>query len=727
MGRINLDPCNLAGKIDKAFTGTDHQAEKKAREERDKAIRDAEEQKIAAQAAELRQREAEKAAAGTKLKCEEAKEELKREQENLDNIVKEGKSEEAQKVVRDKVEALKKHLEEVKIESELDDIELVTAKTAADSARADAENAQRLADEAQERVASMSSSGGLFGMIERDWKKTANNSSNLIKDTLNFVRKAVDTIIEIGVKIVLNSPVMLLLKLVAPDAAEKLGKDIESVANKIGEAIKSAATAAADLAIAAVQLDKKAFANSVGRIVNCINRGLKEILKVACKVIDKLLQAGVFLLQHLPIKYLIQVISPGAARAYDKAVQSAADAIGTAVKAELTLVVDLIEAAANAAAALASGDLKAVGKALSAGIDKAIKNAIVASKQMLKSLCEATHSLIKMGVSLVVMALKVVVPGVLAENLEKMLNGAANAVESLIEETLAAAVQAMDALGETLIALTRGDFKAAGKALLVAAMNAMTAGANAIGGLMVLAETVIVGALSQILPGQAAMALGIIATLNPRGIVKNVTKVAKEVATGSGLKKLSHAASEVTKKTTGELVHDVAKGAGKVLDKSAEGFMIANQFIPKGELSPMEVFALEVGLMVLVTEAPALQAAVTKKRKASAKQQQNTQDSKHAEKKAKKEADERAPKYDTDTKMMVLSSGLAAVSTLISVKEVADADALAKENERNNLILSIIGQKAAMSAAILKLNNDLNDATVSFVKNIGSSIKAAAA
>lgn len=724
---VNLDPLNAGGTLDKAFTGHDHKAERRAREERDKAIREAEEKQIEARAAELRHREAEKAAAGSKLKCEEAEEELKREQENLDNLVKEGKSEEAQKVARDKVEALKKHLEEVKIESEQDDIILVTAKTAADSAKADAENAQRLADEARERVASMSSSGGLFGMIERDWKKTTNAVSKSINDTLTFVRKAVDKIIEIGVKIMLNSPVMLLLKLVAPEAAEKLEKGIESAANKIGEAIKSAVTAVADLAIAAVHLDKKAFADSVGRIVNCIKKGLKEILKVACKAIEKLLQAGVFLLQHLPIKCLIRLIAPGAAKAYDKAVQSAADAIGTVVKAELALVVDLIEAAANAAAALASGDLKAVGKALSAGIDKAIKTASVASKEWLKSVCEATHSLIKMGVSLVVMALKVVAPGVLADNLEKMLKGAANAIEYLVEETLTAAVQAMDALGKTVMALKHGDFKAAGKALLVAVMNAITAGANAIGGLMVLAETVIVGALSQILPGQAAMALGIIATLNTRGIVKNVTKVAKEVATGSGLKKLSHAASEATKKTTGELAHDVAKGAGKVLDNSVQGFMIASQFVPQGELSPMEVFALEMGLMVLVTEAPALQNALSKKRKASAKQQQNTQESKYAEKKVKKEKTEREQKYDTSTKMMVASSGLGAISTLISIKEVADADKLAKENQRNNFMLSMIGQKAAMSAAMLKLNNDLNDATVSFVKNIGSSVKAAAA
>ena len=51
---------------------------------------------------------------------------------------------------------------------------------------------------------------------------------------------------------------------------------------------------------------------------------------------------------------------------------------------------------------------------------------------------------------------------------------------------------------------------------------------------------------------------------------------------------------------------------------------------------------------------------------------------------------------------------------------------IAAKNAAENLALSIIGQKAAMAAAMLKLMNDLNDATVSFVKNIGSSVKSAA-
>ncbi len=40
--------------------------------------------------------------------------------------------------------------------------------------------------------------------------------------------------------------------------------------------------------------------------------------------------------------------------------------------------------------------------------------------------------------------------------------------------------------------------------------------------------------------------------------------------------------------------------------------------------------------------------------------------------------------------------------------------------------LAELGQKAAIQAALLKLQSDLNDSNVSFIKHIGSSVKAAA-
>lgn len=51
-----------------------------------------------------------------------------------------------------------------------------------------------------------------------------------------------------------------------------------------------------------------------------------------------------------------------------------------------------------------------------------------------------------------------------------------------------------------------------------------------------------------------------------------------------------------------------------------------------------------------------------------------------------------------------------------------DVDSSLKEQEK----LAADGRKAALSAARQKLLNDLNDAVASFIKNIGSSVKAAA-
>lgn len=58
------------------------------------------------------------------------------------------------------------------------------------------------------------------------------------------------------------------------------------------------------------------------------------------------------------------------------------------------------------------------------------------------------------------------------------------------------------------------------------------------------------------------------------------------------------------------------------------------------------------------------------------------------------------------------------------VIEAAAAQAL--ETAKMNSALSAITQEASVTAAALKIKNDLNDASVNFTKNIGSSVKSAA-
>jgi hypothetical protein len=94
------------------------------------------------------------------------------------------------------------------------------------------------------------------------------------------------------------------------------------------------------------------------------------------------------------------------------------------------------------------------------------------------------------------------------------------------------------------------------------------------------------------------------------------------------------------------------------------------------------------------------------------------------ETKGHKTADER--KADTD-KFDGLTDGLTAgTATLTSAEQIWMSSYLAAQNAATQQALSVIAQQAATQAAVLKMSNDLNDATVSFMKNIGSSVKSAA-
>jgi hypothetical protein len=73
-----------------------------------------------------------------------------------------------------------------------------------------------------------------------------------------------------------------------------------------------------------------------------------------------------------------------------------------------------------------------------------------------------------------------------------------------------------------------------------------------------------------------------------------------------------------------------------------------------------------------------------------------------------------------------LMSAVAAGTTLTSTEQIALAAYQASVNAATNAAMAAIAQQAAIAAAALKLSNDLNDATVSFTKNVGSSVKSAA-
>ncbi len=68
---------------------------------------------------------------------------------------------------------------------------------------------------------------------------------------------------------------------------------------------------------------------------------------------------------------------------------------------------------------------------------------------------------------------------------------------------------------------------------------------------------------------------------------------------------------------------------------------------------------------------------------------------------------------------------LATGKALDGIEQVALAQAMAAETAVTNTGLALVAQEAAQAAAVLKMSNDMNDAQVSFMKSIGSSMKSA--
>ena len=80
----------------------------------------------------------------------------------------------------------------------------------------------------------------------------------------------------------------------------------------------------------------------------------------------------------------------------------------------------------------------------------------------------------------------------------------------------------------------------------------------------------------------------------------------------------------------------------------------------------------------------------------------------------------------TDAAGAGLMGMVAAGGTLTAAEQITLAAYQASVNAATNAALSAIAQQASIAAAALKLSNDLNDATISFTKGIGSSVKSAA-
>ena len=264
------------------------------------------------------------------------------------------------------------------------------------------------------------------------------------------------------------------------------------------------------------------------------------------------------------------------------------------------------------------GALRGALAAFSNGLEKAVNCISSGLKTALKFISKAVDKLMDIGVMLfmnspIMLLVKLAAPDV-AKKIEKVVEKMADAVGGVIKDTLAAAVSVVDSVGKSMVALTRGDLDAAGKTLAAGAMDAAMVAATVAGGVMVLAETAAVSVMSEVLPADAAMALGVLATMNPRGAVKSAVKAVDKFIPTAALSTVAagmkNSAGDLGKLVPANGVSTVAtkvaNTAGNVADKGFVALSAIQQMSPVGELTPMQLLAAEIGMGVVASQAPDL-------------------------------------------------------------------------------------------------------------------------
>jgi hypothetical protein len=264
------------------------------------------------------------------------------------------------------------------------------------------------------------------------------------------------------------------------------------------------------------------------------------------------------------------------------------------------------------------GAMRGALSAFSNGLEKAVNCISGALKEGLKFISKAVDKLMEIGVTLfmnspIMLIVKLAAPDV-AKKIEKVVEKMADAVGSVIKDTLTAAVSVVDSVGKSMVSLSRGDLDAAGKTMTTGVMDAVMVAATVAGGVMVLAETAVVSALSEVLPPEAAGALGVLATLNPRGAIGSVAKAVDNFIPTAAISNMAggvkNVASDVGKlvPTTGvsAVAGDVANAAGDIVDKGLVALSAVEQVMPVGELTPMQMLAVELGMGAAASQAPEL-------------------------------------------------------------------------------------------------------------------------
>lgn len=295
---------NLGKRMEKTFTGSTAEERRGARRERDEAVAKADTDKLAAAAAESTRVAAEAKAAVALANKQRIDAELVKAQADLDALLKEqpkgtvqmqskrdlhtaaasaSETDETRKSdtpgtaaesLAGSIAAAKAKLASLQTAAATAAVTADTLKAAAaDSAvlahasQAQADTSQRAAEAAIQRVNSINNGGvasalrGAMTAFSNGLEKATNCLSGALKEGLKFVCKAVDAIVKVGVMLVMNSPIMLLVKLAAPDVAKKIGNTVEAIGNAVGSVVKDTLTAAVNVV------------ESAGKTLTALTRG----------------------------------------------------------------------------------------------------------------------------------------------------------------------------------------------------------------------------------------------------------------------------------------------------------------------------------------------------------------------------------------------------------------------------------------------------------------------
>ena len=295
---------NLGKRMEKTFTGSTAEERRGARRERDEAVAKADTDKLAAAAAESTRVAAEAKAAVALANKQRIDAELVKAQADLDALLKEqpkgtvqiqskrdlrttaasaSETDETQKSdtpgtaaesLAGSIATAKEKLASLQTAAAAAAVTADTLKAAAaDSAvlahasQAQADTSQRAAEAAIQRVNSINNGGvasalrGAMTAFSNGLEKATNCLSGALKEGLKFVCKAVDAVVKVGVMLVMNSPVMLLVKLAAPDVAKKIGNTVEAIGNAVGSVVKDTLTAAVNVV------------ESAGKTLTALTRG----------------------------------------------------------------------------------------------------------------------------------------------------------------------------------------------------------------------------------------------------------------------------------------------------------------------------------------------------------------------------------------------------------------------------------------------------------------------